>query len=125
MGAFHAEETAAVLIAIDVNDAFGSKLVFVGLHPFGRSQESWLFAIPAAVDHGAFGPPTFLGEFADASRLLQERYCSAERVLSASDPAVVVVAADHPLIGQLRTRQLGITAGLPWIWRGRVRRVSS
>ena len=98
-GAAGVQESAAVAVRVDVGDRLRRKLVRVRLDPFRRAEEPLLLAVPGAEDDRALRPPSLLKERADGAGLLEHRDEAADRVLGAVDPRVVVVAADHPLVG--------------------------
>ena len=68
------------------------------LGPFGRAQEHRFLGIPTRVDDRALGPPTLLGQSAESLGLRQQRDLSRQRVGGAEDPAVMMIAADNPLV---------------------------
>ena len=77
------------------------------LGPFGRSEETFLFAVPGGVDDGAPRTPATSGQLADGARFLEHGDLPADGVRSAVDPGVVMIAAHDPLIGAIAARQTG------------------
>ena len=55
----------------------------------------------------ALGLPTLLHQFSDGARLLQQGDLPGSRVLRAVHPGIVVIAADHPFVGELRAGNSG------------------
>ena len=78
-----------------------SQLGRMRLHPFGRSEQHRLFAVPRAENNGALRLEALLHQLANRARLFEERDHGRDRILGAVHPPVVVVAAHHPLIGLL------------------------
>ena len=101
MRAAHAEEAAAVRIGVEIEDGFLLQLVAMGLDPFGAAKQALFFAVPAGIDDGAAGLPALLEESREAAQFLHLGDQAGERIRGAVDPAVAVVAADDPLIGQV------------------------
>src|SRR5206468_7777531 len=71
----------------------------VGLGPFGRAQEARLLAVPAGVDDRARRAPALAVELAERLGFAHQRDLAGQRIGRAEYPAVVVVAADDPLVG--------------------------
>src|SRR5208282_3396500 len=68
------------------------------LSPFGRAQEHRLLRVPTGISDRALGPPTLLCESAESLGLGKQRDLSRQRVGGAEHPAVMMIAADDPLI---------------------------
>ena len=98
MRAFDSEITAAVTVRIDVGDAVGAQFVIVLLGPFGRAQEPRLFAVPRAINSGALRLPSGFYQLPNRASFFQNCDLAGNRILRAVDPAVVMIAANHPLI---------------------------
>ena len=102
--AFYFEVAALVAIAVDVSDGMLRQLFVVLLDPFCRAHQHGFLGIPGAVDDGALGPPTLLRQFSERARLLQQGDLPGRWVFRSVHPGIVVIAADHPLVGGLRAR---------------------
>ena len=98
MAAAGAEKAAAVGIRVDVKHGLGLQLLRVRLGPFGGTEQARFLAVPAGVDQGALRPPTLLEQAADGLGLGHQGHVAGQRVPCAEHPAVVVVAADDPLV---------------------------
>ncbi len=98
--AFNAEIAAAIAVGIDVRDAVRAQFVVVLLGPFGRAEKAGLFAIPRAINNGAFRFPAGLDELTESPRFFHEGNLARNRILSAVHPPIVMIAADHPFIGK-------------------------
>ena len=55
----------------------------------------------------ALGLPTLLHQFSDGARFLQQGDLPGGRVLRAVHPGIVMIAADHPFLGELRAGNSG------------------
>src|SRR5579859_6601930 len=100
MRALHAQIAAAITVSIDVDGGVLLEFGRVVLSPFGRAQKHGLLAVPGAIDNGALRLPALLEQFAQRPRFFEQRYLPGNWVFGAVDPAIVVVAADNPLIGR-------------------------
>ncbi|CAM5604922.1 hypothetical protein RLIN73S_06790 [Rhodanobacter lindaniclasticus] len=98
MAAADAEKAAPVGVRIDIEHGLGLQLFRVCLGPFGGTEQARLLAIPAGVDQGAPRPPALLEQAADGLGLGHQGYVAGQWVPRAEDPAVVVIAADDPLV---------------------------
>ncbi len=107
VGAAHRQEAAGVAVGVDVGHGLRLELVGVGLGPLRGAQQARLLAVPRAVDDGPPWAPARLDQLRHAPRLLQHRHLAADRVGRAVHPGVVVVAAQHPLVGPLGAGQPG------------------
>ena len=96
--AFDSEITAAVAVRIDVGNAVGAQFVVMLLGPFGRAQEPRLFAVPRAINNGALRLPSGFYKLPKRASFFQNCDLAGNRILRAVDPAVVMIAANHPLI---------------------------
>ena len=105
MAAGGEEEAAAVGVGVDIEERLLLQLGGVGLGPFGRAQEARLLAVPARVDDGPRRPPARAVERAQRLGLAHQRDLAGQRVGRAEHPAVMVVAADDPLVGIGRSAQ--------------------
>ena len=65
---------------------------------------------PSRIDERAPRTPAGLRKLADRAGLFHHRDHAADRIVRAVHPRVVVVAADDPLVGQLRPRIRAITS---------------
>ncbi len=95
-------EAARIAVGVDVENRLALQFVHMLLDPFGRAQQHRLLAVPAGIDDGAFGPPAGLEQTAQRAGLIQQRHLSRSRIAGAGHPAVMVIAAHHPLVGILR-----------------------
>src|SRR6266436_427419 len=68
------------------------------LGPFGGAQESRLFAVPRAIDNGALRLPSGLDQLTENPRLFNDGNLTGDGIFRAVNPAIMVVAANHPLI---------------------------
>ncbi len=105
MEPLHVEKAAVVAVGIEIDD--GVLLEFVGmlLDPFGRAEKAGLFTIPRAIDDRALGAPALLPQFAESAGFFEQGRLAGERILGAVDPRVVMIAANHPLIGLRQSRE--------------------
>ena len=101
------QETAAIAVGVDVDHALGLQLGGVLFGPFGRAEQHRLFGIPAGVDDGPRRSPAFRPERTERFGLRHHRHVAGQRIGCTEDPAVMVVAAQHPLVGIDRALQLG------------------
>ena len=106
MAAARAQVAALVAVRVDVDDAVLLQLVVVGFGPFRRAEQRRLLAVPRAVDDRALRLPSLLEELAVRARLLELRRQPADRIAGAVHPAVVVIAAHDPLVGERAARDL-------------------
>src|SRR4029079_16865514 len=102
MAARGAQEAAAVIVGVDVEQSLALELCGMLLGPFGRPQEPRLLAVPARVDDRPRGPPARAVERAKRLGLAHQRDLTGRRVGGAEPPSIVMVAADDPLVGILR-----------------------
>ena len=72
------------------------------LDPLGRTEQPGLFGVPARENQRALRLPAGLREFADRARFFHHRDHAAHRILRAIDPRIMMIAADDPLVRQLR-----------------------
>src|SRR5207249_9680903 len=98
--ALSTEITPAVAIGVEVSHCMLTQLWRVCLHPFGRTQQCRLFAVPEAVHDRALWMPALLEQLPEPARLLQLRARPGERIARAIDPGVMVIAANDPLVGK-------------------------
>src|SRR5207249_6674883 len=104
MRAFDSEITAAVAVRIDVGDAVDAQFLVMLFGPLSRAQEPGLFAVPRAIDNSALRLPTGFHELAKRTRLFQNGDLAGTGILRAVHPAVMMVAAKHPLIRESSAR---------------------
>ena len=98
----------AVAVGVDVDGGVLAQLVGVGLGPLGRAEQARLLAVPGGVDDGALRASSRSWRARPAARAsAQLGHHAAERVGGAVDPGVVMVAADHPLVGPLGAGDAG------------------
>src|SRR5579863_5218707 len=99
MGAGQIKIAAAVAVGIDVHDRVLVEFVGVSFDPFCRTEETWFFTVPRAIDYGALGLPTLFDQFAERARFFDHGGLAGERIFRAIDPSIVVIAANDPLVG--------------------------
>ena len=75
------------------------------LGPFGRPQQPRLLGVPRGIDDRAPRPIPSPRQLAHRLRLREQTHHPAQRVGRAEHPGVVMIAADHPLIGKLASLQ--------------------
>src|SRR5256885_11388274 len=81
-----------------------AQFVIVLLGPLGRAQQSGFFSVPRAIDDGALRLPAGLDQLAERPRFFQDGNLSGDGILRAVYPGIVMVAANHPLIGESGAR---------------------
>ena len=89
-------------VGVDVGDRLLLELRLVLLRPFGRAEQSPLFAIPQRQDDRARRTPAGFQQLAEAARRLHQRRRAADRIVGAHHPRIVVIAEDDPLVGPRR-----------------------
>ena len=77
-----------------------AQFVIVLLGPFGRAQQSGLFSVPRAINDGALGLPSGLDQLPEGPRFFHKGNLARDGILRAVHPPVMMVAANHPLIGK-------------------------
>src|SRR5689334_18633857 len=105
VAALRFEEAAAVDVAVDVDESLALELGRMCLCPFGRAQEPGLLAVPARVDNRARRPPALAIELPHRLGLAHQCDLAGKWVRRAEDPAVVVIAANDPLVGIYASRE--------------------
>src|SRR5918912_1857863 len=101
-----AEEAAPVRVGVDIDGGVSLQKVRVRLGPFGRTQQSWLFAIPRRIHNRPLRLPPGLDQETYGARLLHQRDQPADGVIRAVDPCVVMVAANNPFVRALAPAKL-------------------
>src|SRR5262249_6303809 len=96
-------EAASVAVSIDVKSGMLLEFVTVKLSPLGGAQKHGLLPIPRAVDDGALRLPSLLEQLTQGAGFFEQRDLPGDGIFRAVDPAVMVVAADNPLVGRLGT----------------------
>src|SRR5579875_1122835 len=99
MAALDAQIPAIVGVGIDVGHRVLFELGGVRFGPLRRAEQAGFFAVPSAIDDRALRPPALFQELAVGARLLELGVEAADRILGAVHPAVMVIAANHPLAG--------------------------
>src|SRR5689334_4793716 len=107
MRPLHAEVAAIVSVAVEIRYRVLVQLRRMRLDPFRRAEQSRLLPIPRRIDDRALRPPPLLPELAERASFFQFGDETRDRILRAVDPGVVVIAANHPLIGLARAGELG------------------
>ena len=107
MRATGVEKAPVIAIGIDVRDGVLLKFVAMGFDPLGRAQQARFFAVPGAEDDGPLRVPSLFMQFAEHASFFQNGHHARDWVLGAVDPGIVVIAADHPLLGRIRSAQGG------------------
>src|ERR1700677_2308445 len=103
MGTLHIQIAALIGIAVDVDGSMLPQLVRMFFDPLGGTEKHGLLAIPGSVDDGALRLPSLFSKFAKGTRLLQQYHLTGDRIIRAIHPRVVMVAAQYPEIGLLRS----------------------
>ena len=78
----------------------------MGLRPLRRAEESRLLTVPARIHQRALRAPAAPDQRTDRLGFAEHRHLPRERIPGAVDPAVTMIAADHPLIRTLRPADL-------------------
>src|SRR5271156_5488328 len=73
------------------------------LCPFGRAQQHRLLGVPTGINDRALRPPALLRKSAESLSLGQQRDLSGQGGGRTEYPAVVMIAANDPLVGPGRT----------------------
>src|SRR5262249_13598629 len=97
-----AKESASVAIGVDIDDSVLLQLGGVGFRPLRRTEQSRLFTIPEAINDGALRLPALLQHLGETASLLHFGNRARNRIVRTVHPAVMMVAANHPLVGILR-----------------------
>ena len=93
------EISTVTAVGIDVGDGVLVQFADVGFDPFDGAQQAGLFAIPCAINDGAFGRPALLVQFAESARFFEFGRHAGDGIVGAVDPRVMMIAANDPLIG--------------------------
>src|SRR5260370_17137180 len=75
-----------------------AEFVVVLFGPFRGTKKSRLFAIPRAINNSALWFPAGFHQLTERPRFLQNCDLAGNGILRAVHPAIVMVAANHPLI---------------------------
>src|SRR5262249_35187674 len=97
LGVARSEEAALVAVGIQVKYGMFLQVPAVSLDPLDRAEQARFFAVPGAIDNGAFWSPALLVKFAEHSCLFKFRRHTGNRIVGAVDPGVMMVAANDPL----------------------------
>ena len=97
----HAKKSAAIAIGVDVDGGVLLEFVAVVLGPLRGAEQHGLFAVPRAINNGAFGLPALLEQFAHRARFFQQRDLAGDGIFRAVHPAIVMIAAHDPLVRRL------------------------
>ena len=97
----HVQPALPGAVRVDVDRRVCLQLGGMLLGPLRRTEQSPFLAVPQRQDDGAPGTPARLEQLAQRTAGLHERHRTADGVIGAVDPGVVMVAVDHPLVGQL------------------------
>ena len=100
VAALRPQEAALVGVGIDVGHGLLLQFGGVGFRPFGGADQARLLRVPAGIDQGALRPPAGPGQGADRLGLLHQHHVAGQGIGGPEHPAVMVVAADHPLVGE-------------------------
>src|SRR5215469_1967454 len=84
------------------------------LCPFRGAKQARLFAVPCRKNNGALRLPALLQEFTETASFLQYWRHARDRILRPVHPAIVMIAANHPLvrIGGARDASNHVVRGL-------------
>src|SRR5215212_9881238 len=75
-------------------------------NPLGRAEQSGFLSVPCRIDNRAFWFPAAPHEFADCARLLHLGHKTADGIVSAVDPGVVMIASDNPFVWSFAAAKL-------------------
>src|SRR5262249_33105560 len=99
MGGARAEEPSAIPVSVQVQDPVLPELFGVRFHPLPRSDQARFLSVPRAVDNRPLRLPAALHERTCGLRLRHQSDETAQGVLRAVYPGVMMIAADNPLVG--------------------------
>src|SRR5580692_346051 len=85
-------------VHIEVGGGIGQFTLML-LAPFGGSDQTLFFSVPASENDRPLRPPARFQQFAQPVYGLQHRRCAAVRVNRSVHPGVAVIARDNPFVG--------------------------
>ena len=103
VGAFDFEVAAPVAVGVDVGDAVRAQFFIVRFGPLGGAEKPRFLAVPRAINDGALRLPSGLHQLPKRARLFEHRDHPGNRIFCAVHPAIVMVSANHPLVGKSET----------------------
>ena len=85
-------------VGVDVSDGLCLQLGAIRFDPFGRADQTRLFAVPFADDDRAARLPASTSKFAERASRFEHRGCAAAGIGGAENPRVVMIAEHHPFV---------------------------